>query len=283
MSDDNITTLEDLVGDSSKTPDLSVTIDEIKRYFPYTRTNEDLIKDKELKLEWLVDGLLLEGGSSLVVAEPKTGKSVLARQLALAVSKGTKVLNRKAKQGVVFYISVEDHPALIKKHMLSIGSETTDKIIWSLGRISGASFQDAIRFICEKIHPSLIVIDTMFKVFRNNDINDYNSMVVSLQQVTEIVRKHDSHIMYIHHMNKGSTKKQSLDSVFGNTSIPKTSLNRIMGSTGIAGEMDSIIVLTKDEGENRYLDSSYSRCGDRISNELLYWDEKRECYLINDI
>ena len=279
MSDNKkIVTLDEIVFGAEEA-EIDVLRD-IRLHFPDTRTNKDLLQDKSLKLEWLVDGLLLQGGSSLVVAEPKTGKSVLARQIGYAVSKGTKILNRNVKQGVVFYISVEDHPALIKRHMSNMGSSAEDNIVWSLGRITGISFRDGIEFICKKLRPSLIVVDTMFKVFRTNDINDYNQMIDSLQEVTEIVRKYNSHIMYIHHMNKGGSKKQSLDTAFSTKTSP--SLGRIMGSMGIAGEMDNIIILSRD-GENRFLNSSYSRCGDKIEDELLYWDSEKEIYLINDI
>jgi len=277
-----IVTLDELVlGSAIQQDDNKDMIAEIRKHFPDVKTHEELINDKSLKLDWLVDGLLLQGGSSLVVAEPKTGKSILARQMAFAVSQGSRIFKRKVRQGLVFYISVEDHPALIKQHMINMGAATDNSILWSLGRISGLSFKDAIHFICDKIRPSLIVVDTMFKVLRTNDINDYNTMIETLQQVTEIVRKFGSHIMYIHHMNKGGNKKSSnLDEVFATKATP--SLTRIMGSMGIAGEMDNILILGRD-GDLRYLNSTYSRCGEPLEDELLYWDAEKKIYQINDL
>ena len=279
MSKKKIVTLDELViGAEESNKDV---LEELKQHFPDTRTTKDLLNDKTLKLSWLVDGLLLEGGSSLVVAEPKTGKSVLARQLAYAIAKGERVLNRDTKQGLVAYISVEDHPAIVKLHMKNMGASGDESIIWIMGGIVGLSFKEGVEFLCQKLRPSLIVVDTMFKTLRTNDINDYNTMIESLQKVTEVVRKYNSHIMYIHHLNKGgAAKKSNLENVFGGGS--RASLNRIMGSTGISGEVNNILILHRD-GENRFLNTSFSRCGDRIDDELLHWDEKRGIYLINEI
>jgi len=279
MSNKKIVSLEELTeGAAGETKE--TLMEEIRKHFPDAVMNKALMQNKTLTLSWLVDGLLLRGGSSLVVAEPKTGKSVLARQIALAVSQGQDIFNREVKRGLVFYISVEDHPALIKEHMKNMGVKEDDSIMWSLGRITGLKFKEAIEFICKKVRPSLIVIDTMFKVFKTNDINDYNTMIESLQQVTEIVRNYKSHIMYIHHLNKGGGKTKQFGEVMGGHQAP--SLSRVMGSMGIAGEMDSIITLSRS-GDSRFIDSSYSRCGRKLDNELLFWDIKKGCYVLNDI
>lgn len=274
---ETIESLDALAGEKQEENELSLLRD-IKQFFPDTLTNKELLANKNLVISWLIDGVLIEGGTSLLVAEPKTGKSMLARHFAYAISKGEKILNRKVKKGLVFYISVEDHPAWIKKHMKAMGSKNEDSIIWSLGRIRNMSFVEGIEYICKKIQPSFIVVDTMFKVFRIHDINEYNGMIDALQAVTEIARKYNTHIMYIHHMNKPAYKKNN---DMGDFQVKSdVSLSRIMGSTGIAGEVDNILFLTKN-GDARAL-TTLPRCGDRIE-ELLYWDEKRGLFLINEI
>lgn len=274
MSD--IKTLDELVGQEVKEGEVNL-LSEIKQYFPYIKTHKELLSSKDLKLEWLIDGILLEGGVSLLVAEPKTGKSVLARQLAYAVSTGKKVLNRKARQGLIFYISVEDHPAAIKDHMQRIGPNSDHNILWSLGRIKGKSFAEGIEYICSKIRPSMIVVDTLFKIFRVDDINNYNDMVDELQAVTEIARKYKTHIMYVHHVNKGGYQKNNFDL---DNSRAEAKLSRIMGSTAIAGEVDNILFMVNQGGTRSLITTP--RYGDRIE-EVLYYDERKKVYLINEI
>ena len=55
---------------------------------------KDLFNTPDVKVDWLVDGLLPIGGLSLLVAKPKAGRSTLARNLVLAVAQGQDFLGK---------------------------------------------------------------------------------------------------------------------------------------------------------------------------------------------
>ena len=57
---------------------------------------------------YCVDGLLTQGGFSVVGAKPKQGKSSLSRYLAVAVAKGKPFLGRATTKGDVLLFSLED-------------------------------------------------------------------------------------------------------------------------------------------------------------------------------
>src|SRR5260370_38265753 len=63
------------------------------------------------KKKWLVDGLLLSRGSSLLVGKPKAGKSTVAKNIAVAVLKGHSIFGRSVAHsgapGRVIYLQME--------------------------------------------------------------------------------------------------------------------------------------------------------------------------------
>jgi RecA-family ATPase len=54
---------------------------------------------------------------SLLVAKPKVGKTTLAFNLAVAVSRGEEFLGRKTTQGPVVYLALEEKKGEIKKKL----------------------------------------------------------------------------------------------------------------------------------------------------------------------
>ncbi len=66
----------------------------------------ELMREPEETVSWLLDALLPAGGISLL-AEPKTGKSTLARCLALAVAGADEFLGRTTGGGPVVYLALE--------------------------------------------------------------------------------------------------------------------------------------------------------------------------------
>jgi hypothetical protein len=70
--------------------------------------------------QFLVPGLIVEG-LTLLAGRPKIGKSWLALACAVAVATGGEFLGRKATQGEVLYLALEDSPRRIKKRLRELG------------------------------------------------------------------------------------------------------------------------------------------------------------------
>ena len=59
----------------------------------------ELLAVSEPETRWIWDGVLPEGGMSLIVGKPKAGKSTFAFALSLAVAEGQDFLNRHTTKG----------------------------------------------------------------------------------------------------------------------------------------------------------------------------------------
>ena len=65
-----------------------------------TQTGLELANAAPEQYHGLVDDLLLEVGVSMLAAKPKTGKSTLLRQLAVAVAEGTEFFGKQPRDEV---------------------------------------------------------------------------------------------------------------------------------------------------------------------------------------
>ena len=88
----------------------------------------ELMRQPTEKRRWVVEGLLPVGGTSLLAAKPKVGKSTFARCLAFAVARGEEFLGRKTKQGAVLYLAPQELESEVKEHFKSLGATGSEPI-----------------------------------------------------------------------------------------------------------------------------------------------------------
>jgi hypothetical protein len=67
----------------------------------------ELLSRPDIPVEYVVEGLLVIGTVSCVIAKPKVGKNTFARNLCVAVSRGEDFLGLKTKQGQCIYLALE--------------------------------------------------------------------------------------------------------------------------------------------------------------------------------
>lgn len=216
-------------------------------------TIRDLLNEPESNDEYLVEGLLSANGISLVAAKPKTGKSTLIRQLALAIATGSDFLGRQTKQGAVVYLSLEDRRQDVRRHFINMGA-TGDENIKIFAEMAPMDGINLLRKTAENEKPALIVIDTMARLARIRDLNDYSQSTSGLEPFLALSREVGCHVCLLHHAKKGDSK--GLDSV--------------LGSTGLTGSVDTIITLQRSE-EYRTI-TSIQRDGNDISETVLHFD-----------
>ena len=77
----------------------------VSKYFNI-KSSSSIIKDPNIKMDWLVEDLFLAGGTSVLIAREKTGKSTLARQIGLAIAEGQEIFGKKVRNGLVFYVAL---------------------------------------------------------------------------------------------------------------------------------------------------------------------------------
>lgn len=219
-------------------------------------TLEDLMKRPPQKVNWLVEKMLPMGGTSIVAAKPKVGKSTLLRQMAMNVSRGESFLGYSTTQGSVLILSVEEKIDEMKKHFMDMGANGTEPIFIHASRAP----EDALPLLrkeIDRVRPALVIIDTLFKVIRVQDSNDYAVVTTALEPVQDLARETGAHILSVHHMGKGE----------------RDGGDGILGSTAIFGAFDTAVLLNRKEQKRTF--QTVQRYGTDVEETELVFDSER--------
>src|SRR4030095_5355695 len=77
---------------------------------------DDLLNEPEEAVAYVWDRTLPLSGFSICAAKPKVGKSTLARNLAVAVTRGQDFLGRQTTKGKVLYLALEEKRTEVTRH-----------------------------------------------------------------------------------------------------------------------------------------------------------------------
>jgi len=184
-------------------------------------------------LRFVVD-MLISQGLHVLAGSPKVGKSWLALWLSVTVAKGEPVWGMKTRQGTALYLCLEDSRLRIQNRLFEIMEDAPPCVHFCTeGFIIGDGLEERIESFIEG-HPDtvLIIIDTLQMVrgtgYDNTYANDYRDLSI----LKKLGDKHGVAILLIHHL-----RKEGADDVF----------NRISGTTGVQGAVDSSFTLIEDK------------------------------------
>ena len=196
----------------------------------FVRVGDFLAESDGDDIEWVVDGLLPIGGTSVFAGRPKGGKSTTALTLALAVSRGDTFLGRAVRKGPVLYLALEGAEGVWRAALRQMGAADDDVHIC----VTRAPEQALawLRDEIERVNPVLVLIDTMQRMLRVKDGNDYATGSNSTDAVIELARTVNAHLMLLHH--SGKTRHAAI-------------VDEVMGSTAYAGSVDTVLVLRRTE------------------------------------
>jgi len=214
----------------------------------------DLLARADAELEFAVEGLLPLGGTAVLAGRPKGGKSTLALNLALSVARGETFLGRKTRKGPVLYLALEGAPRGWKAVLQNLGVTSDDDLFMCIDRAPEA----AIAWFAEEIErhsPVLAIVDTMQRLLRVKDGNDYATGSNATDAVIELARLANASLVMLHH----SGKTQRTDIV-----------DEVMGSTAWAAAVDTVLVLRRSE-RFRTL-ASEQRFGESLAETVLTMD-----------
>lgn len=212
---------------------------------------QELFDMPDEKIDWLVDGLLIAGGFSLLVAKPKVGKSTLARNLALTAAKGLPFLGRTTQPGLVIYMAPEEKQSEVKRHFRTMGATGTEPIL--LFPTTLPSLAEIHRLAALK-KPKLIIIDPLFRLARIHDGNDYAEVYRALEPLIALARETGAHLLCVHHAGK----------------FDRDGGDSILGSTALFAAVDTAIFLRRTD---RYRTvRSMQRYGEDLPETLLPFD-----------
>ncbi len=187
---------------------------DVKSTFNFT-TLDELLSEPEEEHAYIWENTLISGGLSICSAKPKVGKSTVARNLAVAITRGETFLGRETIKGKVIYLCLEEKRSEVAKHFRSMGASGEDIYIHT-----GKTPEDALRALevsIAEIEPLLVIIDPLARMLRVNDFNDYGTMSRGLEPFIDIARKSGAHILALHHEGKG--EREGGDALLGSTAL----------------------------------------------------------------
>jgi len=217
----------------------------------------DFLVQPENEIAWLVDGWMPMAGSSAAIAKPKVGKSTFARNLALAVASGSDFLGRPTQQGPVIYLALEESNRRVREQFRRIGCTGLEPIYVHTGPAPLKLFEELYPFM-ESLNPVLVVIDPLFRAVRVQDSSAYAEMTAAFDPILRLAQSTGCHVLVLHHASKMATD----------------ATNAALGSTAIAGSVDSIFHLNNLAGERTI--EAVLREGDASPKAVLTIDPETE-------
>lgn len=203
-----------------------------------------LLGHHEDSVNWIVDQRIPSSGTVLAVAPPKVGKSTLARHLAYAIATGTPCLDWPTRQGTVWYLALEEARGPVQDAFARLGATGEEPIQFFFGQAP----QDLLanlhaRALIER--PTLIIVDTLQRLIRTKDLNDYALVSAACDPLLTLCRETHAALLLLHHAS-AHHEREGVDAV--------------LGSTALTGSVDNILILKRYPDKHREL-SSVQRIG----------------------
>jgi hypothetical protein len=173
------------------------------------------------EVEWIVEGMLRRGGILLLSARPKVGKSDLARNLARSIALGDSFLSRHCQQGSVLWIGLEELRSHLYDRAEIMGLNNLPiTYLFDGPSVNPAQWLESV--ILENDKPAVVIIDTLARWIKVDDLNDYSKVNNATQPVIDLGRKYGTTFVLLHHNNKSE---------------------KTLGSSGLEAFCDTIMTL----------------------------------------
>jgi len=222
-----------------------------------TFTVADLMKKELPPLEEIIPRILPEG-LTVLSGKPKTGKSYLVMEWALAIAQGGYAMGDpekklKCKPGSVLYLALEGNERLLKERLRLLGRHferetaavTNLEIALRAKVLDKGGYEQIENWI--ETHPDarLAIIDTYQKVkpMKRGNTDDYDAAVETLGRLQEIANEKHISILIVHHNTKAKTD-DDFDAILGTTGIRATTDTNIVLNRTRGGDDSEITVLS---------------------------------------
>lgn len=236
---------------------------------PIPRTAAELEEKDIPPIQWIVVDTL-PTGLSVVAAPPKSYKSYFALGLCTKVTRGEDFFGHKTVKAGCLYFDLESsdrRPRDRLRQILGDGPKP-ENLYFLTGeddiRRIGEGFEEQLNSLLDTYTDiKLVVIDVfqLIKPAKKRGMDSYEADYAALGALNYIAKKRDICIMLIHHTKKGKD--------------PSDIFNNMSGSTAMAGAMDTIFIISR---ENRTDDDAILTVSGRDvrPEELaIRWDAKR--------
>ena len=223
----------------------------------------DLMLEPDEDVPWLVEERIAKSTVCAIAGPPKSGKSSLLRQMALAVAGGTEWLGNECNKHPVVFLSVEDNRRQAKAHFRAMGADMAAEVHIHCGPPPSEELIKTDEWVMRLIarhKAKLLVVENFAKLVSVEDWNDYATVTEALRPFDKIASTTGCAIIIGLHVRKSGGEDGT----------------QVMGSTQWVGGPSTIFALERD-GTYRTL-SSMQREGDQMEKTLLSWDADTKTY-----
>lgn len=181
---------------------------------------------------WVIEGILPEGGCNVLGAEPKVGKSWVSFDLALCLATGQNFLGRYRvpKTGPTLIYSPEGGWNARSQRLWGLcwGRDLDPRVVLQQipfinGRVDLASEESAgaLAETIARVNPRLLIIDPLITAHVGTDENASSEMQRVLDKLRDISIQHPSMaVLVAHHLGKGSKGQSAMYGLRGSSALP---------------------------------------------------------------
>jgi hypothetical protein len=192
------------------------------------------IMAEERPTDFVIEGLVRIGGTTLLIGEPKLGKSQMSLDIALAVARGEAFCGLATKKGRVIYYALEDGEDIVRDRVRMRGLLGMDEDVY-IGTTPPV-VEDNVAILEEHIdaiQPTLIIIDTLRAVSVSGGKSENEaSFADAIYRVAKLARERGVAALIVHHTVKATTGNPISDA---------------RGTSAIAGAVDVVAGLYRRE------------------------------------
>ncbi|WP_406857570.1 AAA family ATPase [Alsobacter sp. KACC 23698] len=193
----------------------------VLRGSPATISAAELVKKSFPPVQWIVPDLVPEG-LTLLVGSPKTGKSWLALEIALAVASGSSCLaGLTCEQGQVLYLALEDNQRRLQRRICKLIGEGAD----GPGSLEFATewhggVAEIRKWLEEFSNARLVIIDVLQR-FRpsTGKHSQYEADYQAIGDLQQLAGQYGVAIVVIHHTRKGEASDDPFEAVSGTQAL----------------------------------------------------------------
>ena len=195
----------------------------------------DLTEEDRKPPEFIVDGMLPIGMTFLSGA-PKTRKSFLAIQLAIAVASGSTFFGLKTTPCDVAYLDLEGSKSRISYRTAQMTSAVPRNVFIAnevKDKLAGKLVERLRDLHRQRPSIRLVIIDTYSRArgsYRGGSANAYDQDVAFLEPIQRMALQENIAILFIHHDKKGA-------------GMVGDNFERLSGTMGISGSADCVMNL----------------------------------------
>ena len=213
---------------------------------------------------------LLPQGITILGGAPKIGKSWWVLDICIRIAKGESVWGMPTTKGTTLYLCLEDTLRRVQERLCLITDDVPSNAFFATAAHTLAEgLCDEIRaFVKEHPDTVLVAIDT-FQIVRNGGVDtSYGNDYDEIRQMKQLADELNISLLLVHHLRKQGDSDP---------------LNKLSGTTGIVGAVDSVFVLDKSKRSENLAtlvctgrDIEHRQLELKFSNKDFVWELKSD-------